>query len=168
MLQKQDVTPLIVQMPASWNKPRTRVRVKFAGTFQLPNPGDVFLRKFWIGKTQITQASSQGIRPTEARYFSDTHEIVLTGDNLWSIQSVHHTALASCGSWVGQTIPGGIQGDSTKFGGAIPATSELSFIDAPLIIDDDWNKLSVSFYCTLKSDKAIFTVRDYSVEQISL
>jgi hypothetical protein len=165
-LQKQDVTPLIVTMPSSWSQAKTRWRVRLAGTFQLPNVGDLFFRKFWIGKTQITQCSSQSIRPGEARYFADEHTILFYGDNLHAVQSVHHTGLVSCGAWAGQTVPGGITGTNTQFGGALPATSELSMIDAPLIIDDNWNNVSPSFFCALAKDgKVAFSVRECSVER---
>lgn len=163
-LQKQDVTPLIVTMPSSWNQPRNRFRVKFIGDFQLQHPGDLFHRKLWIGKTQLTFCSTQGIRPGEARTFNDTHDIILYGDNLHAIHSVHNTSLVATSSFSkGQ----GISATTEQMTSAVPAFVEISRNDAPFIIDDDWNKLSVSFYGD-SSETIGYSIRELAIEQIGL
>jgi hypothetical protein len=166
-LQKQDVTvPPIIQMPASWNTPRTRYNVRIIGTFQLPKPGDLFVRKFWIGKTPIAQVNAQAIRQSEARFFEDRHTIIFYGDNLHGVYSTHCTGLASCGSFVEGE---GNTATTEKFGGALPATMECSGIDAPVIIDDDWNRLSLSLFATAQDQdaKIFYSVRDVFVEKIT-
>lgn len=164
-LQNQDVTPLLITMPASWNQPRSRYRATITGTFQLNQPGDLFIRKFWIGDTPITQANAQAIRPQEARGFRDVHEMVFYGDNLHGIYSIHNTGLVSCGSF---TMGEGNSATTDKFRGAFPATQEASFSDTPLI--ENWNRISFSFFATAqdKTVKIGYSIRDVVVEKIDL
>jgi hypothetical protein len=165
-LQKQDVTPLIVTMPPSWNELRTRYRFHIVGDFQLPKSGDLFTRKLWLGKTQLTLCSSQAIRPNEGRTFNDTHDFCLYGDNLHAIHSTHNTAIVSTSSFKSGE---GNAASTQQMTAAVPATCEVSRNDAPLIIDDDWNKFSISFYgFSSGTDKLGFSIREFAVEKISL
>lgn len=167
-LQKQDVTvPPIVQMPASWNEPRTRYRLRILGTFQLPKPGDLFIRKFWIGKTPITQCNAQGIRPNESRLFWDEHDIIWYGDNMHGIYSRHSTGIVSAGSFI---AGGGNTGQTEKFTGAFPATMEMSASDAPFFVEGNLNSVSISVFATTQDPKAkiAYSINDFTIEKISL
>jgi hypothetical protein len=164
-LQKQDVTPLLVTMPASWNKPRTIVRIKIVGDFQLAAAGDVFTRKLWLGKTQLTFCSEQQEVPNQGRNFHDQHDFVLYGDNLHAIHSTHHTGIGPTTYFV--PSEGGARSEQNR--NAVPATCEVSRSDAPIIVDDDWNKLSISFYgFAPTTQKIAYSIRQFTVEQIEL
>jgi hypothetical protein len=153
-LQHQDVTPLIVQMPASWNEPRTRYTVRIIGSFHLPQAGDLFIRKFWIGKTLVTQANTQAIRPGEQRLFMDEHDILWYGDNLHAIYSRHSTSVVS----------------TEEFTGAVPSTSEMSAADALSFVDDNLNSTSFSLFGTTQdpTERIGFSIREYSIEKIDI
>jgi len=167
-LQKQDVTiPPIVQMPASWNEPRTRYRIKIIGSFSLPKPGDIFIRKLWVSKTPLTQCNSKGIRPDETRIFQDEHEIIWYGDNLHAVYSRHSTGEVSAGGFTPGT---GNAGNTEKFTGAFPATFEMSASDAPIFVDGKLNDISFSVFATTQDPAAKigYSIRDFSIEKISL
>jgi hypothetical protein len=167
-LQKQDVTvPPIVPMPASWNEPKTRYRVRIIGSFGLPQPGDLFIRKFWIGKTAITRCNSHGIRPDDSRLFWDEHDIIWYGDNLHAIYSRHSTGEVSIGGFT----PGDSNtGNTEKFTGAVPSTFEMSASDAPFFVDGNLNNVSISVFAQTQDPQAkiAYSIRDFTIEKISL
>ena len=163
-LMKQDVTPFITpQLPASWNAPKTRWRIKLIGDFSLSDPGDLFFRKLWLGKTQLTFDSAQSILTNEGRTFHDVHDFMLYGDNLHALHSIHHTGLNPTSyTAVGDANTATVKANTN----AVNAFVELSRNDAPLIKDDNWNNFSVSFYGS-SAKKIGFSVREFIIEKIS-